>query len=1104
MRKFLALLLVLCHTLCASGALAAPTVTASPSGLSVAGQPVTIRLNLDGVALDQSTLKWTGSLQDSSTGQVLDDLLDLPTTPDLKTASPQPTSFTVTPPAAATRGILVIDCSFTDASGTVYPDPSSSQRLGLDHRVASDDVPVLTVTPDPAVTGKPVTITLALGGVPLGAKTPNWTLQHWRVTLEDRGGAIHPLYDTDNGDPLVSSFTVTPSAAGMLWIFNAFEDINGNRETSDGYCAVIDPIPATSITVDPPTLELPVGESADVTATVSPADTTDDVVWSSSSKDIATVDNNGRVTAVAAGTADITATAGTVSKVCKVTVTVPATGVSLSPLPLNLDLTENTSKDLTASLEPADTTETITKVDWTSSAPAFASVTNDGTATTRVTAVAEGGTIVTATATTDKGQVLAASCDVTVVSNVIAVTGITLSPDSLDMKAGDVETLTVVTDPADATEALTVTWSSTSSDIAAVDEDGKVTAIASGDATITATATTDKGLDFTATCAVRVTAADEATITITNPDGSSTTVTVEGDGVTTQTDESGKQIIQVPKGQDVKVTVDTSGGELLNGLEPPAILPDVPGDAGLNTLVDGFGEMDAAMDEPLKQAEEEIGQKAELAKLEGKIDDLEGEMKDYLKQAEEASDDDPESNLKAAGLRSWFKKAAKKISKAAKKVASAAKKVGEGIKKAALAVEKAYQKAKPYLKVGLKIVEMGATVVSLVSAVIPPPVGSAIHSVATAIKITAKVCQLFIKLEESGVIKKIVIKLQDSAKKSNVSALPAPAFAGGGVYLADALDDELGLDLDLTNLDGEEEYVEGEYEWYQKYEPEKKSTMTDEEEDELAEQYLKLRSGIVDTVNKVSEAQYGVSVKDAKVEGDKVSFTAKLDKDVDARIRIIRGAKTVEIPITAGSGRMVYAQTQFTDPATGKELGADRNWLKFDPRGQSGSTTPILRIRLSAPTNQGKIVRASDVSIPKATLSLVENNKNPSGDKNDPSVERPVQFQVASDGSATLDITWELFAAMVRELQGKLQGGAAAAADEDDEDFTHVLHLSVTARNTSNGAEGDTTASVPVVVAQDNTVSGKAHEGCDAGWGALGLALALGALALRRRSCGAY
>ena len=159
--------------------------------------------------------------------------------------------------------------------------------------------------------------------------------------------------------------------------------------------------PATAVTLDKQTLSLRPTQTAKLTATVEPADTTDTLVWSSSNTDVATVDNNGTVTAVKAGTATITAKCGSIEAECTVTVEAPieATSVTLDKTALNLYVGD-TAK-LTATVRPEDTT--VKTIVWTSS---DASVTvNDGV----VTAAKAGTATVTATCGSVKAE-----CTVTV------------------------------------------------------------------------------------------------------------------------------------------------------------------------------------------------------------------------------------------------------------------------------------------------------------------------------------------------------------------------------------------------------------------------------------------------------------------------------------------------------------------------------------------------------------------------------------------------------------------------------------------------------------------------------------------------------------------
>ena len=80
-------------------------------------------------------------------------------------------------------------------------------------------------------------------------------------------------------------------------------------------------IPGTEVKLDQTSVELEEGDSVTLKATVSPENATDKTVtWTSSDESIATVDENGKVTAVKAGNVTITATSGIQSATCSVTV----------------------------------------------------------------------------------------------------------------------------------------------------------------------------------------------------------------------------------------------------------------------------------------------------------------------------------------------------------------------------------------------------------------------------------------------------------------------------------------------------------------------------------------------------------------------------------------------------------------------------------------------------------------------------------------------------------------------------------------------------------------------------------------------------------------
>ena len=98
-------------------------------------------------------------------------------------------------------------------------------------------------------------------------------------------------------------------------------------------------VPATAITLNATSQKLTEGKTVTLAATVTPADTTDAVVWTSSNTKVATVSADGVVTAVKEGTAVITATAGNVKATCKITVSkavVKVTKVSVTASARNI------------------------------------------------------------------------------------------------------------------------------------------------------------------------------------------------------------------------------------------------------------------------------------------------------------------------------------------------------------------------------------------------------------------------------------------------------------------------------------------------------------------------------------------------------------------------------------------------------------------------------------------------------------------------------------------------------------------------------------------------------------------------------------------------
>jgi len=164
-------------------------------------------------------------------------------------------------------------------------------------------------------------------------------------------------------------------------------------------------VPVTSISLSS-SLALVTGNSSTLTATVNPTEATfKTVFWSSSNPSVATVNDNGRVTAVKSGTAVITAsTAEGKNATCTVTVTAAVNGVVFSASTYKFIYGETRKLDITISPSNAPNKQAA----WSSSNTSVAIVSNDGT----VTAKSVTGST-TITVTTDDGS-KTATCTVSV------------------------------------------------------------------------------------------------------------------------------------------------------------------------------------------------------------------------------------------------------------------------------------------------------------------------------------------------------------------------------------------------------------------------------------------------------------------------------------------------------------------------------------------------------------------------------------------------------------------------------------------------------------------------------------------------------------------
>lgn len=198
------------------------------------------------------------------------------------------------------------------------------------------------------------------------------------------------------------------------------------------------PVPVSSVSVEPATVELDLelAPTAQLTATVAPANATDQrVLWRSSDNRVANVSEAGPVTGVQGGSAVVTATTVDGGKAALAVVRVAApivwvTGVTLNKASTSLAV--GASEQLVANVLP--TTAAEKRVAWSTSNDRIVWVTAAG----KIVGVGAG--TATVTVTTVDGE-KTARCEVTVTSTAVAVTGVTLDQTTLSLPIGSAGTL---------------------------------------------------------------------------------------------------------------------------------------------------------------------------------------------------------------------------------------------------------------------------------------------------------------------------------------------------------------------------------------------------------------------------------------------------------------------------------------------------------------------------------------------------------------------------------------------------------------------------------------------------------------------------------------
>ncbi|MDR2064148.1 MAG: Ig-like domain-containing protein [Prevotellaceae bacterium] len=192
-------------------------------------------------------------------------------------------------------------------------------------------------------------------------------------------------------------------------------------------------IPVTDIKFNENAVSLNVGSQTKLISDVIPNNATNKkITWKSDDENIATVDTNGLVTGISAGTAVITVTAedGGKTAACTVTVTatsIPVTGIAISPASINVEI--NKTEKITVYVLPANATNK--KVSWKSDDENIATVDTNGL----VTGISAGTAVITVTAK-DGGKTATCTVTVTAIPNSLITWHISNSNNIEGLPAG--------------------------------------------------------------------------------------------------------------------------------------------------------------------------------------------------------------------------------------------------------------------------------------------------------------------------------------------------------------------------------------------------------------------------------------------------------------------------------------------------------------------------------------------------------------------------------------------------------------------------------------------------------------------------------------------
>ena len=344
------------------------------------------------------------------------------------------------------------------------------------------DSPTKPTTPTPTPPPTPVATTITV--------TPSsHTLEAISATVQLSATVKDQNNNTMTGQTVTwssgNTAVATVNAQGLVTaVSNGSAQITARSGNASGTASITVSEPmATRITITPSsrTLEA-IGETVQLMATVrdqrNNVMTGQTVTWSSGDDAVATVSEEGLVTAVTNGMVDITAQSGSLSSTATISVSEPVpTTIVIDPTSAALESIGETVQLTAVVLDQRENTMPDAMVTWSSGDEALATVEEAGL----VTAVDNG--MVDITAQSDEAM---ESVTITV-SQVAAI--ITITPEMTTLtEFGETVQLEVFAEDANevAIDEPSIAWTSSDETVATVDEGGLVKAVGNGMADITA------------------------------------------------------------------------------------------------------------------------------------------------------------------------------------------------------------------------------------------------------------------------------------------------------------------------------------------------------------------------------------------------------------------------------------------------------------------------------------------------------------------------------------------------------------------------------------------------------------------------------------------